>query len=152
MTGRILYFGKFTGCIAHLAHPNYRPGPTPEPTDGAAVPSRPLHCKEPIPKIWNKYSQKRNYAVTVPIFTFMCLWAINILPPSICLFCCRKYVDWSWEYTSINRSQIHECGNWVWGRAIPRKGIYKWDFRCSVYSPYIKEGVTAHLWKVLVLF
>jgi hypothetical protein len=22
--------------------------------------------------------------------------------------------------------------NWGWGRAIPRKGIYKWDFRCSV--------------------
>ncbi len=22
-------------------------------------------------------------------------------------------------------------GNWDWGRAIPRKGIHKWDFRCS---------------------
>ncbi len=29
-----------------------------------------IHCKEPcIPKIWNEYSQKRNYAATVPIFT-----------------------------------------------------------------------------------
>ncbi len=27
-------------------------------------------------------------------------------------------------------SQTHECGNWDWGRAIPRKGIHKWDFRC----------------------
>ncbi len=36
----------------------------------------------------------------------------------------------SWEY--INRSQTHECGNWDWGRTIPRKGIHKWDFRCSV--------------------
>ncbi len=27
---------------------------------------------------------------------------------------------------------MHECGNWGWGRVIPRKGIYKWDFRCSV--------------------
>ncbi len=34
--------------------------------------------------------------------------------------------------TYINRSQIHECGNWDWGRAIPRKGIHKWDFRYSV--------------------
>ncbi len=42
-----------------------------------------------------------------------------------------KYVDRSWVY--INRSQTHECRNWVWGRAIPRKGIHKWDFRCSVY-------------------
>ncbi len=31
----------------------------------------------------------------------------------------------------INRSQPHECGNWDWGRAIARKGIHKWDFRCS---------------------
>ena len=31
----------------------------------------------------------------------------------------------------INRSQTHECGNWDWGRAIPRKGIHKWDFLCS---------------------
>jgi hypothetical protein len=41
-----------------------------------------------------------------------------------------KYVDRSSEY--INRSQTHECGNWDWVRAIPRKGIHKWDFRCSV--------------------
>jgi hypothetical protein len=33
-----------------------------------------------------------------------------IIPRSIFLFCCRKYVDRSWEY--INCSQAHECGNW----------------------------------------
>ncbi len=38
----------------------------------------------------------------------MCLWAIYIFIWSISLFCCRKYVDQSWEY--INRSQTHECG------------------------------------------
>ncbi len=42
-----------------------------------------------------------------------------------------KYVDRSWEYT--NRSQTHECGNQDWSRAIPRKGIHKWDFHCSVH-------------------
>ncbi len=52
------------------------------------------------------------------------------IPGSVCLFCWRKYVDLSWDY--INRSQTHECGNWGWGRAIPRKGINKWDFHCSV--------------------
>jgi hypothetical protein len=41
-----------------------------------------------------------------------------------------KHVDQSWEY--INRSWTHECGNWDWGRAVPRKGIHKWDFPCSV--------------------
>jgi hypothetical protein len=41
------------------------------------------------------------------------------IPRWVCLFGWRKYVDWSWEY--INRSKTHECGNWGWGRAIPRK-------------------------------
>ncbi len=73
------------------------------------APSGQLHCKEPIPpKIRNKYSQKRNCAAKIS--TFMCLWAIYILPRSICLFFCRKYVDRSWEY--INRSKTQEFGNW----------------------------------------
>ena len=86
-----------------------------------------ISLQEPIRKIWNKYFQKRNCAATVPISTFMCLWAIYIFPWSIC--CCRKYVDRSWEY--INCSQTRECGNWDGGHAIPRKGIHKWYFRCS---------------------
>jgi hypothetical protein len=88
-----------------------------------------VHWKEPIPKILNKYSQKRNCTATAIISTFMCLWAIYTFPWLICLFCCRKYVDRSWEY--INRSQTHEW-NLDWGRTIPRKGIQKSDFRCSV--------------------
>jgi hypothetical protein len=52
-----------------------------------------------------------------------------IFPRWVCLFCWRKYVDRSWEY--ITRSQTHECGNWGWGRTIPRKGIYKRNCRCS---------------------
>ncbi len=36
---------------------------------------------------------------------------------------------WTVEY--INRSQTHDCGNWDWDRAIPRKGIHKRDFLCS---------------------
>ncbi len=43
-------------------------------------------------------------------------------------------MDQSWEY--INRSQTHECGNRDWRRAIPRKGIHKWDFPCSAYSMF----------------
>ncbi len=54
------------------------------------------------------------------------------IPTIDSLFCWRKYVDRSWDY--INRSLPHECWNWGWGRAIPRKGINKGDFSCSVYT------------------
>ncbi len=93
--------------------------------------------------IRSKYTQKRNCEAAVPISTFMCLWAIyiHISPQLICLFCWRKYVDRSWEY--INRSQTHECVNWDWGRAIPRKELHKWDFRCSEHG-YFEANRTAY--------
>jgi hypothetical protein len=84
---------------------------------------RGLHCKDKMPKSWYKYSQKRNIGASVLISTFMCLWENYIFPRWVCLFCWRKYVDWSWEY--VNRSKTYECGNWGWGRAIPRKGIVR---------------------------
>ncbi len=34
----------------------------------------------------------------------------------------------------IYKSLRHECGNWGWGRAIPRKGIYKRNCRCSAHN------------------
>ncbi len=86
----------------------------------------------------NKYRQKRNCTAIVPVSTFMYLWAIYILPPSICLFCCRKYVDRSWKY--INRSQTHECGG-TEAAQFPEKeyinGIFVavWSLYLSVY-PY----------------
>ncbi len=72
-------------------------------------------------KYRNFESNIGNIGVSVPISTFMRLWVIYIFPPSVGLFCWRKYVDRSWDY--INRSHTHECGNWGWGRAIYRKGI-----------------------------
>ncbi len=86
-----------------------------------------VHCKDTIPKIWNKYSQRRNRAPSVLISSFMCLWAIYIFPGMVRIFCCRRICGWT-------DPPSHECGNWNWGRAIPFLGIHKWDFRCRVYS------------------
>ena len=50
----------------------------------------------------------------------------------------------------INSSQANECGNRDWGRAVPRKGIHKWDFRCSVWFAY--ESMTRMLLVTHLLF
>ncbi len=73
-------------------------------------------------KIPFMYSFSGNCADSVPVSTFTCLWAIYIFPGSVHIFSSAEKADRWWEY--INRSQTHECGNWVWGRAIPFLGIF----------------------------
>ncbi len=90
---------------------------------------------------------EQNYIVLSPSsYTLMYLWEIYIFPGSRSAYsAAAKYVYWSWEY--VNRSQRHmNCGNWDWRHAIPRKGIHKWDFPCSVAPaspshPKLKKGL-----------
>ncbi len=71
-------------------------------------------------------------------FYIMFMWAIYILPWSVCLFCCRKIHRWTDPWGYIFRSQTHECGNWDWGRTIPFLGIHKSKFfKCSRAVHYI---------------
>jgi hypothetical protein len=80
----------------------------------------------------------------------MYLWEIYIFPGLVYLFCCKIYVDQSWEY--INRSQKHECGNWDWGRAIPRKRIHKWDFlQCVILTINVIVPVAYMVRYVMIL-
>ncbi len=81
-----------------------------------------LHCKDKIPKFRNKYSQKRNIGVSVPISTFMRLWAIYIFPRSVSL-CRRKYVEPILGlYKSLTDTWMLKLGL---SRAIPRKEYIK---------------------------
>jgi hypothetical protein len=92
------------------------------------------HTATAIPYI---YSFSGNCAASAPIYTFMCLWAINIFPGSVHIFPTAKKADPSWEY--IIRSQTHECGNWDWGPDIPFLGIFVSNFRHFVFA--VQEGV-----------
>jgi hypothetical protein len=59
------------------------------------------------------------------------MWEINILSQSVCLFCHSQICGLILGiYKSLK--QTHESGRWGWGHAIPRKGIHKWNFGCSV--------------------
>ncbi len=86
-------------------------------------------------KKWNcaaSFFLKQYYNFLSPnsyIHSYICERFIFFQDRSV-YFAAAKYVDWSWEY--LNRSQTHECGNWDWGRAIPRKGIHKWELGCSM--------------------
>ncbi len=82
------------------------------------------HLKDTKPNIRNKYSQKWNFAATFPVPIFMYLFLV-------CLICCSKIGGLILGIYKLNRSQIHECGNWERGRAVSFLGIHKSDLICS---------------------
>jgi hypothetical protein len=62
------------------------------------------------------------------------LYIPMIGPPN----CCIAFADRSWEH--INRSQIHECGNWEWARPcsfISGNICFEYSLQCEGYEPHI---------------
>ncbi len=49
-----------------------------------------LHCKDTVPEICNKYSQKWSWAASFPNSHILYLWAIYIFSQFAHLFCCSK--------------------------------------------------------------
>jgi hypothetical protein len=100
-----------------------------------------IPCKYTIPKIRNKYSQK-GIAPSVPIPTFMFLWAIYTVysQDQSTYSAAGKKVDRSLEY--IHSSQTHECGNGDWGPAFSFLGLHTWDFRGSVHHKISKTCIS----------
>ncbi len=92
------------------------------------------NCKK-VPFI---YSFSGNSAASAPISTFICLWAIYIVPGSVYIFPPAEKGDRSWEY--INRSQRHECGNWDWGPGIPFLGIFVSKFPYFLFAALTSES------------
>jgi hypothetical protein len=97
-----------------------------------------VHCKDKMPKIetlklkiWNKYYQKRNIGYQSQ-FPHSCVCERIIYSHDGSAFPAGGNMWTDPGNIYVNRSQTHECGNWGWGRAIPRKGIYKRNCRCSV--------------------
>ncbi len=93
-------------------------------------------------KIPFMYSFSGICAASVPISTFMCLWAINTFSGSVHIFSFSR-TDRSWE--CINRSQTHECENWYCSRAIPFLGIFVSNFRYCVFAVCVDFLVSSAL-------
>ncbi len=76
---------------------------------------------------------------------------IFIFTGFVCLFCCRKICGPIMGiYKIAHRHMNVESRNWAC--AIPRKGIQKWDFRCSVWQLCLRPPSTSPSYLVFLVF
>jgi hypothetical protein len=102
-----------------------------------------------MPKIWHKYSQKRNIGALVPISTFMCLWVNYIFPrwglPVLLEEICRLVLGiyrslrdtWMWKLGLNCRCSVAEERWWGYTRRCTGSQINTGSTtsrRCTYYS------------------
>jgi len=90
-----------------------------------------VHCKDTIPKIRNKCSQKKNCAATFPISTFIFCERFTYSPNRSAYTLLRKIGGLNVEiYRSLTGTRMWKLG--LGGRAIPFLGIHKSKILCSM--------------------
>jgi hypothetical protein len=100
-----------------------------------------------------RYFNLRNLIVPpcIPNFHIHVSVSDIYIPPIGLPICCRKICRLILEILYINRSQLHECGNWDWGCAIPYLEIFVSNFgtvslQCTLFSK------TQYVWNVSISF
>jgi hypothetical protein len=86
-----------------------------------------MHCKDTIPKSRNKYPEERNCAASVPISTFMSLWAFYIPTISLPIFCCRKICG---LILGIFKSLTD---TWKWKLGLRPRNSFFWEYINEIF-------------------
>jgi hypothetical protein len=97
-----------------------------------------LHCKEDPIYIFPEMKLRgfvSNFDIHVSVS--------DLYIPSVALPIFCRWTNLGNIY--VNRSQIHECGNWERGRAVSFLGIFVLNFRYSVFAVYKNTSILSCL-------